>query len=319
MRVLLDGHMLGRNEGGNERYVKGLIGGLSALRSVELKVYRSSERGILADLMRVFVDLPREAAKFKADIVHSTYIGPLWGKGKLVLVVHDFLFRRNPEFFSLKERIMFSLLLPVCLRRASAVAVPSNFVKKEGVRFYPWLKGKIFVTYAAADRVFSKKLKVSKRPFILGFTSKNPKKNTRRLLEAYGIVNEAYPHMELVVVGEGFEEGVSDSRLNKLFRTSRCLVYPSLYEGFGLPILEAFAAGTPVIASDIAVFREIAGNAAIFVNPKDTKEIAGKIKKLLENPSLSARLVKRGKKRAGMFSWEGTAKETFKVYERVAG
>ena len=319
MRVLLDGHMLGRAEGGNERYVKGLIDGFSSLKRVNLKVYRSSKRGILADLRRVFLDLPREAAKFKADIVHSTYIGPLWGKGKLVLIVHDFLFKRDPGYFSLKERLMFKLLLPVCLRRASAVMVPSNFVKKEGIKFYPWLRGKTSVTYEAADKVFSKKLKAKRKPFILGFTSKNPKKNTKRLLEAYGLVNEEFPHLDLVVVGPGFEEQVSDIRLNRLYRTSKCLVYPSLYEGFGLPILEAFTAGTPVIASDIPVFREIAAGAALYVNPKDPKDIAGKIIKLVKSPAVARGLVRKGRKKVKAFSWRQTATETLKVYERVAG
>jgi len=318
MRVLLDGHMLGRAEGGNERYVKGLIDGFSRLESINLKVYRTSDKGVLADLKRIFIDLPREAAKFKADVVHSTYIGPLWGKGKLVLMAHDFLFRRNPEFFSPKERLMFKLLFPICLRRAFAVIVPSYFVKREGLRFYPWLKGKIFVTHEAADAVFTKKVKVSKRPVILGFTSKNPKKNTHRLLEAYGIVNEAYPHLDLIIVGPGFEEKVSDSRLNRFYRLSRCLVYPSLYEGFGLPILEAFAAGTPVIVSEIPVFREIAGGAALYVNPEDSEEIAGKIIRLLKNPALARRLIKKGRTRLKAFSWENTARQTFEVYERVA-
>ena len=214
---------------------------------------------------------------------------------------------------------MFSLLLPICLIRASAVIVPSNFVKREALRFFPWLKRKLCVTYEAADGVFSKKVRVSKKPFILAFTSKNPKKNTQRLLEAYGRLKKDYPHLQLVVVGEGFKENVSDARLNGLYRSCKCLVYPSLYEGFGLPILEAFAAGAPVIASDIPVFREIAGSAAILVNPRNTQEMAGKIKKLLRDPSLVARLIKRGRKRARMFSWGACAKETLKVYERVAG
>jgi len=182
-----------------------------------------------------------------------------------------------------------------------------------------WLKRKLCVTYEAADGVFYSKLKVSKKPFILAFTSKNPKKNTQRLLEAYGRLKKDYPHLQLVVVGEGFKENVSDARLNGLYRSCKCLVYPSLYEGFGLPILEAFAAGAPVIASDIPVFREIAGKAAVFVNPKNTHEMEREIKKLLKSPSLAARLIKRGRERARMFSWGACAKETLKVYERVAG
>ncbi|HJX59391.1 MAG TPA: glycosyltransferase family 1 protein [Patescibacteria group bacterium] len=326
MRVIIDGHMLGRNEGGNERYVKGIIKGLSPLKNIKTRIYRSHTRGVVADLKRVFIDLPRQAEGFRADIVHATYIGPLWGRGRLVLTVHDFLFRRNPEFFSLKEQLVFGLLLPLCLKRTSAVIVPSNFVKKEAVKFYPWLKNKVFVTYEAADGVFSyKRSKKARKPYLLAFNSKNPKKNIARVIAAYGIVQKSLPQTELLVVGprvaagEGvtFVENVGERKLAQLYHGCECLVYFSLYEGFGLPILEAFIGGVAVVASDIPVHREIAGNAALFAKPKNPQDLADKIIKLLGNPSLKAKLVRKGRERAATFSWEKTGKETAAIYRRV--
>ena len=328
MRVLIDGHMLGRNEGGNERYIKGLIKGLSSVKNIKIRIYRSRRRGVITDFKRVFVDLPREADKYKADIVHSTYIGPLWGKGKLVLTVHDFLFWRSPEFFSLKERLMFSFLLPLCLERASAVVVPTNFVKRESLRFYPWLKDKVFVTYEAADGIFSQKLPIkTRKPYLLAFNSKNPKKNIGRVIDAFGIVRKNLPQTELVVVGphvaagEGvrFTENVGERRLAELYRGCECLIYFSLYEGFGLPIIEAFRAGAAVVASDIPVHREIAGDAALFAKPKSPNDLADNISKLLSNPSLKAKLIRKGRERALQFSWKKTGEETTNIYRKVIG
>ena len=328
MRVLIDGHMLGRNEGGNERYIKGLVEGLSSVKKIQTRVYRSRERGVFADFKRVFVDLPRQAEKNKADIVHCTYIGPLWGKARLVLTVHDLLFKRNPEFFSLKERLMFGLLLPLCLKRAAAVIVPSNFVKGEALKFYPWLKGKVFVTYEAADGTFSQKQPTKiRKPYLLAFNSKNPKKNIGRVIDAFRIVRKSLPQTELLVVGpraaagEGvrFAENVGERRLGQLYRRCECLVYFSLYEGFGLPILEAFSAGAAVVASDIPVHREVAGDAALFAKPKSPRDLAYKIVKLLKNPSLKAKLIRKGRERTLGFSWRITGEETARIYRKVVG
>jgi len=179
---------------------------------------------------------------------------------------------------------------------------------------------------------------VIERPYILYVGSLEKRKNLPRLLEAYAYLRETLPGWKLVIVGGRkwksdpiykavqrlglephviFTGFVAEEDLPALYNGADLFVFPSLYEGFGLPVLEAMACGTPVVTSNTSSLPEVAGEAALLVAPTDVKAIAAAMQRVLSEPDLAAELRRRGLERASQFSWERTARETLAVYERV--
>lgn len=341
MRVLIDGHMLGTGEGGNERYIKNLASGLQGLKGIETKIASSSEVS-RNNLVRLFYDLPKISFSFKADIIHSTYILPFVKNAKFVVTVHDFSFRRYPQFFSGREKLIFNYLLPFSLARADAVIVPSIFSEKEALKFYPQLKGKLFVTYEAADKIFRPVDKISaksflykkyaiKDPFLLVLNSKNPKKNINRVINAFRILRKTFPGLSLVIIGGSFNikkpesklekvkiiERVTDEELVRFYNACEAFIYYSLYEGFGLPVIEALNCKTAVIASNIEVLKEITKNSITYANPLKAEDLAGKLNLLLEDRQMRGKIIENGLRIARTYSWKKTVEDTHKVYNFV--
>lgn len=349
--------MLGQKEGGNERYIENLAFGLIETKEIDVKILTSGKyarktekknqaffikQKIKNDFGRVFFELPRVAAKLKADVIHATYIGPIIGKAKLVLTVHDFAFKKHPELFSLQERTIFSTLLPLSMKKAAAIIVPSEFSKKELLKYYPQLQHKVFVTHYAVSSKFKAidKTKARKRvakilgikhPFIVTFNSKVPKKNINKVIKDFETLSSDFPDLKLVIIGEKraikekitsnvyILEGAGDKILNLLLNAAKAVVYYSIYEGFGLPILEAFSCKTPVLASNIPVHREIAGKGALLVDPENESALARELKNLLKNEVLQKSLREKGFKITQNYSWQKTAQETIKVYKFALG
>ncbi len=356
MKILIDGHMLGTNEGGNERYTENLANSLMDEKGVEVKIL-AREKYVRAlaknkqqffitlnsdsDWYRLIAKIPFICAKNKINLVHSNYIAPFFKNSKQVVTVHDFCFKRYPHFFSLKEKLLFATLLPLSLSQADVVIVPSEFSKKEALKFYPNLRGKISVTPEAVDDNFypcNKKQAESKlyekyginRPFLLCLNSKNPKKNINRVIKAFNNLQQInYPDLKLVIVGgrSNIKEDqlknkqiivlsyVPDIDLNLLYNVCEIFIYYSLYEGFGLPIIEALKCEAPVIASDIEVHREISQGAVLYADPLDHCDLVKKIKALLSNRELRRKIAKRGKKVADSYSWSKTARATIRAYQ----
>jgi glycosyltransferase involved in cell wall biosynthesis len=178
-----------------------------------------------------------------------------------------------------------------------------------------------------------------RRPYILSVGSLEPRKNLLRLLEAYARLEGSRP--SLVIAGArnywksspvvetvsrlGLEQHVrftgyvEDADLPALYSAASLFVFPSLYEGFGLPVLEAMACGTPVVTSSVSSLPEVAGDAALLVDPRDVDAIASAMRRILDDSDLAADLRARGLARAAQFSWERTARETLAVYEKVLG
>jgi glycosyltransferase involved in cell wall biosynthesis len=160
--------------------------------------------------------------------------------------------------------------------------------------------------------------------YILAVGTREPRKNLQRVLEALNILVSQYPSISLVVAGKfGWGQEISNFQLLGyvpkedlacLYAGAEVFVYPSLYEGFGLPILEAMSSGCPVVTSNVSSMPEVAGEAAVLVNPKSVKEIAGGIKRAMKERT---ELIKKGFARVKEFSWEKTARETLGVYQEA--
>lgn len=352
MKVLIDGHMIGFNEGGNERYTKNLFLSLikNKKKNINLLIGEQEEnlqgkevivrRDAASNIYRLFYLIPKLVKTHGIDIVHSNYIPPFYKNAKFVVTVHDVSFKYFPQYFSLRERLIFNYLFPYSLKLADAIIVPSEFSKKEFLKFYPQCKDKLFVVMYAAEEVFhhipkkqaqksiNERLKLE-NPFLLAINGKNPRKNMNRIIEAYLRVQKKFPELKLVIVGGNFNidkknvnikgiiilENIKDEELNALYNTTNMFIYYSVYEGFGLPVLEALKCKALVICSDIEVHREITKNNIIYANPFNERDLARKIELLLKNKSYAEKIRRNSIGINKIYSWEKTAKETLRIYE----
>lgn len=305
-----------------------------------------------SSIRRLGWELPRRAHLDRLDVLHVTYNAPLRLPRTCarVVTIHDLSFEHFPEFFAPHLRLLLKLSVPRSARAADAVLVDSEFVKRDLVATYRLAPDKIAVTHAAVEAEFRRvdeaaaldpiraKYRTGAR-FILGVGNLQPRKNWLRLIEAFAQAKQEHrlPHT-LVIVGprawqseqvvaaaQGLDDAVvftgyvPTSDLVLLYNAAEVFVYPSLYEGFGLPVLEAMACGTPVITSNVSALPEIAGDAALLVNPYATQDIAAALVRVVSDEAYRAELRARGLARAREFSWERTAAQTLPVYRKVAG
>jgi glycosyltransferase involved in cell wall biosynthesis len=297
---------------------------------------------------RLSRDLARLGDEWRADVLHASYVAPYRTRCPVVVSVHDVSFRRFPEFFSWRDRLLFSTLFRSSVHRAAAILTLSSHARDEIKRFYPNLRAPIHVVPAAPNQAFrpldaDAAVAVVSRlgirtPFLLAVGTVQPRKNLARLIEAFGDVRRRHPDVSLVIVGpSGFraaslEEAivtrglrdavrlvgyVSADDLTALYNRAVALVYPSVYEGFGLPVVEAMACGRPVIAANTSSLPEVAGNAALLVDPFDVSALASAMERLLTDPGHADELGARGLGRAAEFSWHRTAVAALAAFEAV--
>ena len=287
--------------------------------------------------------LPRVAAGVQADVIHSMgYTGPLVSNTVRVTSIHDMNYKRHPEDLSLAERAVYSAIIPPVARRSQRVLALSESAGADIVRWTGVHKSRVAVVYpgvrarwpgnADADRTRVADEGVSE-PFVLTVAASYPHKNLDRLIQAFPLESGSSP-VQLVVVGlrgrahpavdaaaqahPGMVKvlgWVPDDLLASLYRRSLGLAFPSLYEGFGLPILEAMALGAPVLTSGIGAMAEVADGAAELVDPYDVGSIHRGLQRLAGDTSRRAELRDLGLRRAAEFSWERTARATQAVYE----
>jgi glycosyltransferase involved in cell wall biosynthesis len=364
MRVGLDAHMLGSRESGNETYVAGLLQGFEqAAREVcafvrpmfsPLPVGLSrcvvySPLAFNSDWARLTFDLNRACVRERVDLLHVTYHAPLFLACPLVTTIHDVSFKFFPHYFSPRDRLLLNTLVPWSASRARAVVTGSLSTQRDLLRFYPFLRGKIYVTpHAVGDDFRPKPGAVREEicrhyhirpPFVLALGRLDPRKNLGRVIAAWRDLR-TQAKCQLVIAGEmGYRAGglldsirgerargeivvtgyVPDFDLAALYSASAVFVYPSLYEGFGLPVLEAMACGTPVVTSNLSSLPEVAGDAAIQIDPHETEALVDGMRRVLNDPDLAMDLRAKGQRRAQSFSWRATAEKTWEVYEKVLG
>jgi glycosyltransferase involved in cell wall biosynthesis len=266
----------------------------------------------------------------------------------LITTVHDGSFRRHPRWFPLKHAALLNLLVPLAISQAERVLTCSEHTRREMVAFYGTDPGKIVVTPYAADPIYrpmpaeQARLAVRERfglrlPYILSVGVLQPRKNLPRLVQAYARIAKEVPQHLVLVGKEGWafealrrrvaQSGVSsrihftgyvaDADLPPLYAAADLFVYPSLYEGFGLPPLEAMACGTPVVTSNTSSLPEVVGDAAMTVDPLDIERLGMAMAEVLLSAERRDQLIEAGFQQATRFSWERTARETIAAYEAV--
>jgi len=284
------------------------------------------------------------------DLFHSPISSlPLTYPKKSIITVHDLAIYKNPAWFP-SQIFSTKLLVPQSLRKADKIIAVSESTKKDLKHIFNVPAKKIKVIYEGATvekiHVKNKGIGNMKRfklwpKFILFVGTLTPRKNIVNLIRAYKQLLKMEPgfaEYQLVLAGaKGYQndkvfDEIKEQKLKKqihylgyithnqkmeLMKKATCFVFPSSYEGFGLPVAEAMALGTPVITSKASSLPEVAGKAALLVDPEHEHEIAKAFKKVLSDKKLQARMIEKGKKQVKLFSWEKCAKETIKLYESL--
>lgn len=296
--------------------------------------------------------LPRLAARDNLDILHVQYMTPLSAPCPIVTTIHDISFRLHPEWFGLKDRLIMNAFIPRALRTARAVITPSESAAENIRREYDYAPDRIFVTPEAAQEKFFEPIDTiqSRRTrdkfgidgrFMLYVGNLQPRKNAARLIRAFMSARENHdvPDQLLIAGQYGWKHGrdrrqldrarkdghirhlgyVNDDDLPALYSEATAFLFPTLHEGFGLPVLEAMASGTPVLTSNVSALPEIAGDAALLVDPTDEEAIAAGITRLALDGQLREKLIAAGRARARQFSWDDTATGTIEAYRAAAG
>ena len=277
------------------------------------------------------------------DMVHATSAAvPPTGRRPLVATVHDLAFRHFPGAYPAAGRRYHERSARIVADEAARVLVPSEATARDLAELYGVDRGRVTITPlgvevpAEPDRAGAERLLRDlgvRGPFLLAVGTLEPRKNLPRLLDAFGEVSDELPGHWLVVVGP-FGWGprlrptwdsvrvklagpVGDAVLHALYRSADGLAYPSLYEGFGLPVLEAMAHGLPVLTSGRSSLPEVAGDAALLVDPLDRGSIAKGLVRLVNDSALRRRLADAGPRRAARFTWPATASGTWAAYREV--
>jgi glycosyltransferase involved in cell wall biosynthesis len=286
----------------------------------------------------------------KLDLLHVQYVAPPFFHGPLVVSVHDLAFLDRPECFSRPMRAYLKTLVPIGLRRAAEIMTLSEFSRKALALRFPECAAKVRVGPLAANPGLIGARARRRRdlhaigvrgPFILCVGRLDARKNIPVLLRAFAMLRAGTGRgLQLVLAGpkdywpaaldrEWSESPfrrdilrtglVSEGTLAGLYSAADVFAYPSLYEGFGLPVLEAMAAGCPVVASNATSLPEVVGRAGLLVPPEDPVRLASALRRVLTDKRLRADLVRKGRARAARFSWSETAKRTLAAYRSAAG
>lgn len=293
--------------------------------------------------------LPLQLFRQPVDIYHTQYIAPLFlpSRVKLVTHIHDVSFAAHPEWIAVRDRFFLNLLIPRSLRRSDKIIAPSQFTKNEIEIYYPYTQGKVSIIPNAAGREWMSPVpveeveKVQKKyglpeRYIIASGTMQPRKNIPLLVEAWAKRPEELRDIGLVLTGNRFGHHV-DVRLHDpkvieeiifpgyvdldmlrvLVKGASVSVFPSLYEGFGIPLLEAFASRVPVLASRIAPFQEVGGGGFLSFDPLNIDEMKKNLYSLLIDRDVQQRLIQAGEERIRLFSWEKSAEVLLTEYRTL--
>jgi glycosyltransferase involved in cell wall biosynthesis len=286
--------------------------------------------------------LPVHAATFKLDaMLNPSCTAPLFCVCPQVTVFHDLRYKRHPETFGWLELLGYRFWLAWSPRVSSRLLVDSAAAAADLHDYYPRLDSKVSVVPLGVDPAFYALAERRRpEPFLLSASVLRPHKNVDCLLRAFAIFREAHPDFRLVVCGKhdshadallelrsrlnldaavDFPGWIPRHALYDLYARAWAFVFPSLFEGFGLPLVEAMAAGIPVACSSIEPLVSIAGGAALHFDPKDVLELASALARVAEDNGLRARLSRAGRRRASEFSWRRSAEATLDALVGSAG
>lgn len=300
---------------------------------------------------RAQLPLPVETFTGKIDVFHATdfVLPPTKHRTRTLLTVHDLSFVRVPEAASPRLRAYLDVVVPRSVHRADHILADSQATKDDLIALYDLSPEKITVLLSGVDSRFQpvssslmttrSKYSIEKRPYIFTIGTVQPRKNYVRLVQALNRLRNSGIDIDLVIAGgKGWLENplydeiestgltdhvhligfADDADLPPLYSAATCVAFPSLYEGFGFPVLEGMACGTPVMTSNVSSLPEVAGDAALMVDPYDTEAITHAIRQLVEDQTLRDMLIQRGFEQAKRFTWENSARQLKQIYEDIS-
>jgi glycosyltransferase involved in cell wall biosynthesis len=292
---------------------------------------------------------PWSVRNARLDLIHEpAFVGPQASTCPFVVTIHDLSFLTYPQNFPVLNRAYLRAFTRLSVRRARRIIAVSESTKRDLIRYYGVEPAKVDVVHNGVDPGFhplpaAKVAEFRRRRnlpdrFILFVGTLEPRKNVSRLIDAYALLSE--PRLPLMLLGgkgwfydeifarvrmlglQGevtFVGYVESDELPSWYNAATLFVYPSLYEGFGLPPLEAMACGTPVVASNTSSLPEVVGQAGLLVDPASSEALAAAMQRVLEQPELQAEMRSAGLAQAQSFSWEKTAASTVGCYQRALG
>ncbi|MGI8742304.1 MAG: glycosyltransferase family 4 protein [Bryobacteraceae bacterium] len=301
--------------------------------------------------VRLGLDLPRKLRQDCPDLLHVQYTGPLFCPVPIVVSVHDVSFLEYPEYFTKSRALQLRHTVKRTVHAAARIFTPSEFSKESIVNAYGLDPDKVLVMANAVSPLFHPISRSTAMrwttsrfqfafPFILTVGDLQPRKNHLGLIRAFKELITAYPHLDhhLVLAGKEtwhsyavrdaakksgvgdrihFTGFVEEEDLLRLYGASEMFIYPSFYEGFGIPILEAMACGRAVACSNTSAMPEVADSAALLFDPASVPDMVTAMRDLLLDAGLRTRMERFGSHRAALFSWENTARQTLDAYYEV--
>jgi glycosyltransferase involved in cell wall biosynthesis len=287
------------------------------------------------DPFRIFISVPRIIRKLNPDIViEPAHFGPfnLPQNIKRVTIIHDLTPIKFPQWHKRLSRNLQKIFLPSILKRASLIITNSENTKKDLSETYPFTKEKVVRIYPGTDPFFCldrNEIVHHKEPFFLSVGTIEPRKNFSLLLDAYQLFREKsnFNHSLIICGGKGWKNKifyqklknhsfkndikilgyVNKKELKKLYSTTTAFIYPSLYEGFGFPVIEAMSCGAPCIVSNRSSLPEVGGDAALYFNPESASELCSQMIQLSNSNELQNELIAKGFKQIIKFSWKDFA------------
>lgn len=370
MRIAIDAHSVGNKLGGNESYATNLIEALAEIDNVnQYTIFvttreardRFSNRWpnfqVRATLphtpfVRIPLTLSAELRRNRVDVLHVQFTAPPFSPCPVVVSIHDLSFEHLPETFKRRSRLQMRLTVRHSARNAAQVIALSEHARTDLINTYNLRPEKVNVVPLAASDRFApvrddnelqrvRQIYGIDRNYVLSVGSIQPRKNLRRLIEAYSVLRREQPECklpQLVLVGKNawlYDETlqslkdrdigasiiltgyVPESDLPALYSGALCFIYPSYFEGFGLPPLEAMKCGAPVIVGNRTSLPEVVGDAALMIDPFDVNAIAAAIQKVITDSDFRSELRVKGLQRAKQFDWKETARRTLAVYEKA--
>lgn len=279
------------------------------------------------------LDLPMYARRLGHPLLNLASTGPVWYRPQ-VSTHHDITYVRHPESFGRRFRAVYGLIVPRLIARSAGLLTVSEFSRGEISAHFGVDPERFTVIHNGADARFRPGRAFADRPYLLAVSSLNAHKNFDRMLAAFALFSRTHPGVELRVVGsqtnsfarQRFDDPghrvrflgrVDDEHLTELYRGALAFVFPSLYEGFGIPPLEAQQCGCPVIAARAASLPEVLGHSAVYVDPYDEKDMAAAMTRVADDGELRAQLVEAGLANAARFSWRRSAERVSDVIDDV--
>lgn len=298
---------------------------------------------------RYFFELPILCKRYNLELLHTQYFIPFYRPCPVVCTIHDICFEHYKDIFTKKEYIRQKLLIPYAAKHSKYIFTVSMHAKNDIEQHYHVPSDKVVVVYNAVNSNYIKleSQKINsfmlrrqfgiKNDYILSVCNLQPRKNLVRLIKAYRILKEKTNCQEqLVIVGKKawmfsdilkealdgendiiFTDYINSDDLVRIYNDAKIFIYPSFFEGFGLPPLEAMACGTPVAVADATALPEVVGDAGLYFNPFNEEEMACVMQKMLNDAVLRENLIEKGRKRADTFSWKKSADTVVQYYKHV--